>query len=72
MLLVGRHLDREDDDVVASSADGSVMIVEVALTMEFPEVEEEEALVLSMVDDYIIQWLIIIGEIRSGGLYAST
>ena len=70
---MGRYLNREDDDVVVSSAVGSVIFVEVTLSMGVPEVHEEEVVVvLSIVDDEIIQWLIIIGEIRSSGLYTST
>ena len=68
---MGRPLNREDVDVVASSASGSAMFVEVPLIMRVLEVEDEEAVVLSMVDDEIMQSLTIIGEIRSSGSYTS-
>ena len=73
-FLVGRCINREDEDAVASPAAGSAMFVEVVLTMEVPEVdvEDEEAVVLFMVDDEIMQRWIIIGEISSGGMYTST
>ena len=54
---MGRCINREDEDAVASPAAGSAMFVEVVLTMEVPEVdvEDEEAVVLFMVDDEIMQ-----------------
>ena len=39
-LLVGRHINREDDNFVASSAAGSAIFVGAPLTMGAPEVKE--------------------------------
>ena len=71
-MSVKRHLNIEDDDFAASSATGSAMFVESILIMEVPEVEDEEAVVLYMANDEIIQQWIIIGEIRNRGLFYST
>ena len=50
---MGRHLNREDGDIVASSTADSEILVEVALTTGVLEIEDEEAVVLSMVHDIL-------------------
>ena len=44
----------EDDDVVTSSGAGFVIFVEVAIPIRVPEVEDEELVVVSIVNDEII------------------